>query len=163
MNLIELLMAEHASFRVYFRHLRYLNSDFIFELDDFVTNCHARVEDEVVFPEMRKSAGSENKDVETATKRMEEEHKLLQLLGNSIRVAVAEGGKDVDRGKVLLYIDTLESHNSSEETLLFKGWKGNGEQEAQAVSGTMRIIHDFGVERYLKVTGFSQELLSSVV
>jgi hypothetical protein len=35
MDLIELPMAEHASLRVHFRHLRYLNSDYIFELDDF--------------------------------------------------------------------------------------------------------------------------------
>lgn len=162
MNLTELLMAEHAALRVYFRHLRYLNSDFLFELDDFVVNCHAKIEDEVVFPEMRKLAGPEDRGVETTTKRMEDEHRLLQMLGNGIRVAVAEGSKDVDRGKVMLYADTLESHNSSEETLLFPGWKASGEQEAQAVSGALRIIHDYGVERYLKVTGFSQEFLSSL-
>lgn len=160
MNLIELLMAEHASLRVYFRHLRYLNSDFIFELDDFVVNCHAKVEDEVIFPEMRKAAGVESERINTVTKRMEEEHKVLQMLGNNIRLAVAEGNKDIDRSKIMLYADTLESHNSSEETLLFPDWKVDSELEHQAVSKASQIIHDFGLERYLKVTGLSQEFLS---
>jgi hemerythrin superfamily protein len=160
MNLIELLMAEHASLRVYFRHLRYLNSDFLFELDDFVVNCHAKIEDEVIFPEMRKAAGTENKNIETITRRMEEEHKVIQMLGNSIRIAVAEGSKDIDRGKIMLYADTLESHNSSEETLLFPTWRLDSEQEAEAVSKAVQIIRDFGLERYLRVTGLSQEFLS---
>jgi hemerythrin superfamily protein len=118
------------------------------------------MEDEIIFPEMRKGAGAESKNVETTTERMEDEHKVLQMLGNSIRLAVAEGNKEIDRSKVMLYADTLESHNSSEETLLFPSWKTDSESERQSVYKARQIIHDFGLERYLKVTGFSQEFLS---
>jgi len=45
MDLVELLMSEHASLRIYFRHLRDMKFDSFFELDDFVINCHARMED----------------------------------------------------------------------------------------------------------------------
>lgn len=162
MDLIELLMAEHASLRVYFRHLRYLNSDYIFELDDFVVNCHAKIEDEVVFPELRRVAGKDGGSIEAITKRMEDEHKVLQMLGIGIRVAVAEGDKEIDRSKVMLYADTLESHNSSEETLLFPRWKEVREKETQSASKATQMIHDFGLGRYLKVTGFSQEFLSQL-
>ncbi len=161
MNLTELLEAEHASLRVYFRHLRYLNSDFLFELDDFVTNCHAKIEDEVVFPEMRMAHGTEDKNIENITKRMEEEHKLLQMLGNNLRTIVAEGNEELDKNKVLLYADTLESHNSSEETLLFPSWdKVSIEKESEAASRARGIIDGYGFERYLRVTGFSQEFMN---
>lgn len=148
--------------RVYFRHLRDLNSDFLFELDDFVANCHAKVEDEVVFPEMRAAPTGESRAIETTTKRMGEEHKLLQMLGNNTRWLVAEGN-GLDKSKVMLYADTLESHNSSEETLLFPIWSSiKAEREREATPRAMKILRDFGEERYLRVTGFSQRLLSSL-
>lgn len=161
MNLVELLMAEHASMRIYFRHLRYLDSDFLFELDGFVTNCHARVEDEVLFPEIRAAMTDEKAAVETGTKRMEDEHRLLRMLGERMRALVAEGDRELDRDKVTLYVDTLESHNSSEHTLIFSKWSFvNAERSSEAASRALEVIHAFGVERYLRVTGFSQEFLS---
>jgi hemerythrin superfamily protein len=114
----------------------------------------------VVIPEVRKVAGKDGGSIEAITKRMEDEHKVLQMLGNGIRVAVAEGDKEIDRSKVMLYADTLESHNSSEETLLFPRWKEVTEKETQSAPKATQMIHDFGLERYLKVTCFSQEFLS---
>jgi hemerythrin superfamily protein len=161
MNLIELLMAEHASLRVYFRHLRYLNSDFLFELDDFVTNCHARIEDEVLFPEIRAAVTVEREVIENWTKRMEDEHQLLKMLGDKMRLLVAEGNRELDRDKVALYADTLESHNSSEEALIFPRWSAvSGERANEATIAALKILHEFGTERYLRVTGFSQQFLS---
>jgi hemerythrin superfamily protein len=158
MNPIELLMAEHASLRVYFRHMRSLNSDYLFEVDDFILGCHARIEDEVVFPALG-NAGGESKVV-AMTSKLEEEHRVLQMLSNRMRATVLEK-TTLDRDTVALYASTVESHNSAEETSVFKHWdEVDSETRAKSTSQVRKIVSEFGVARYLRVTCFSQEFLS---
>jgi len=161
MNPIELLMAEHAALRVYFRHMRNLNSDYLFELDDFIVGCHARIEDEVVFPALRKVGRPDADAVVTVTGKLEEEHKLLKMLSDNMRLMVAEEATKLDRDKVALYVSTVESHNSSEEILVFKFWDDlDRETRVESTNRVKKIIGEFGTARYLRVTGFSQEFLS---
>ena len=161
MNPIELLMAEHGSLRVYFRHLRSLNSDFLFEVDDFVLGCHAKIEDDVIFPALGKVGGDGATAIASTISRLEDEHKVLQMLSNQMRNKVAESGTQLDRDAIALYASTLESHNSTEETSIFKHWD-DVDKRTQAESANMvrKIISEFGAARYLQVTGFSQEFLS---
>lgn len=161
MNPIELLESEHAVFRVYFRHLRDLNSDYFFEIDDFILGCHAKIEDEVIFPALRKIGGPEAEKIDKTTRKLEEEHKLVEMLSSNMKQAVVEGTKALDRDKVALYASTVESHNESEEIFVFKFWNDlDRETRAAATDGVKRIIGEFGTARYLRLTGFSQEFLS---
>ena len=163
MDLVELLMTEHAALRVYFRQIRELNSPLVFEIDDFVANCHAKIEDELVFPALRAIETSPSNRLAAFTKRMEEEHRLLEALGNDMRVAVGAKGEELDKNKVALYVDTLEAHNAGEETLLFRHWKEVSEGQARSATGDAKsTIREFGWARYLRTTGLSQELLDRV-
>jgi hemerythrin superfamily protein len=161
MDLAELLMSEHVSLRIYFRHLRDMKFDSFFELDDFVVNCHSKLEDDAMFPALVE--GVPNPLVSRTTKRLRDEHEVLKMLSNSIRVTMAEEKTELDKNKVALYADTLESHNISEEKTVFKDWKELNEKEKQRASTqASEIIRSFGLERYLRITGFSQEFLSSL-
>jgi hemerythrin superfamily protein len=164
MNPIELLMSEHAAFRIHFRQLRDLNSEYFFEIDDFILGCHAKVEDEVVFPALRKAGGPEAEKIDKTTRKLEEEHKLIEMLSSNLKQAVVEGTKALDRDKIALYASTVESHNDSEEIFVFKFWNDlDRETQASSTDGVKRIISEFGTARYLRLTGFSQEFLSLLV
>lgn len=155
-------MAEHASLRVYFRNFRELNSDLIFELDGFIVNCHAKVEDDVVFPTIRRLVGSDSQVVK-AIDQLEDDHRVIQMLSNTMRAAVAEEKGEIDRKKIALYADTVAPHNSAEEISVFQSWrKVDRLQEEGAVQRVRSIINTFGLDKYFRVTGFSKEFLDSV-
>lgn len=161
MDLVELLMSEHASLRIYFRHLREMKSDFFFELDDFIINCHAKIEDEAVFPILLR--GGPDSPISQTTKRLMDEHELVKMLGNNMRLYAAQEKAELGKDKITLYADTVESHNTAEEISVFKAWKdASNEVKQKAAEQAKEIIRSFGLERYLRVTGFSQEYLSSL-
>jgi len=150
MDLVELLMSEHASLRIYFRHLKGMRFDSFFELDGFVNDCHVRMEGEALFPALNVS-----------TKRLQTEHEALKMLSNGIRVSVAEDKSELDKNKVALYADTSESHNTSEEKTVFKEWRQvSKDKREEASTRGLEIIGSFGLERYLRITDFSSEFLS---
>lgn len=159
MNIIEQLMAEHSSLRVRFGYLG-VNSESIYELEDFVRNCHAKIEDEVVFPEMRKSP--ESKYIEEIVSRLEADHKLIDTIGDQIKQRTVEGDLDILRKRIQLYANTVLSHNSNEETLLFDHWKVSQNVESHAVFSARKIIENFGSNRYFSITGISEKFLSKV-
>ncbi|MGI0092115.1 MAG: hemerythrin domain-containing protein [Nitrososphaerales archaeon] len=165
MNLVELMMAEHASLRVQLRSVREGNSDPIFEVEDFVRNCHAKIEDEVIFPKLKEILSSPKEDGQQLVKalsRLEADHKLIDMIGEQIKVRTAEGDVEAMRKKVMLYADTLESHNSSEEALVFPFWTLDG-SESDLVQRAKRIIEEFGRDRYFRITGVSEKLFERVV
>lgn len=162
MSLSDLLMVEHASLRLHFRYFREMNSDLVFELEDFISKCHAKMEDEVVFPVLTQLMPN---DSELAKKinQLTEDHKLLTGMGENMRVWAVEGPKELDAKRIGLYADTVMSHNSSEEYLVFPLWKMDTEHEAEAGRKALAIIEEFGIDRYLKVTGISKPLLDSLL
>ena len=164
MNLIELLMIEHGSLRLHFQFARRTtNWDAIYEVEEFVRGCHAKVEDEVVFPKLRKSL--EDPDRERLLKtisRLESDHKLIDTIGEQIKVRTTEGGDpDTLRKRILLYATTVESHNSSEESLIFQYWV-SGNETGNLAEDAKTIIRGFGLNRYFQVTGISEKLLESL-
>jgi len=87
MNIIELIMAEHASLRLHFRFVRERSSDPRFELEDFVRNYHAKVEDEIIFPALKQMIGSQNEQLIRVISRLEEDHRLIAMTGEQLKVA----------------------------------------------------------------------------
>lgn len=166
MNLINLLMMEHAVLRVHFLYMRELDRDRIFGIGDFLTNSHAKIEDDVVFPRIVESvpAGSSNRElIERATKKYKDEHELINSFAENMRVWVVEGEASLFREKIGLYIDTVLAHNVDEEVRLFPEWrKVPGESREKALVDARVIIRDFGYDRYHTITGISKEFLDSV-
>ena len=158
MNIIELIMVEHASLRLHFRFVREKSADTIFEVEDFVRNCHARVEDEIIFPSLRQMLGSNNEQLTRIISRLEADHKLIKKIGEQIKVSTVQDETEAMRKKILLYADTVESHNSSEETLIFQFWQADEAKENESVMQAKSIIEEFGRERYFKMTGISERL-----
>ena len=85
MNIIEQLMVEHAALRLHFRYARETNPDKIYEMEDFIRNCHAKIEDEVVFPKLKVSLDSpSNAKLTQVILRLEADHKLIDTMGDQI-------------------------------------------------------------------------------
>ena len=148
MNIIELLMAEHAALRLHFGYLR--SASFaIYEIEDFVRNCHAKIEDELVFPELGKIL-----EIKQAISRLEADHKLIDVIGDQIRQRTVQGDMETLKKRVELYASAVASHNASEESLIFGYWKG-----ADVILSARKIIEDFGFGRYFAITGISEKLL----
>ncbi len=165
LNLVELMMVEHASLRLHLRTVREGNADLIFEVEDFVRNCHARIEDEIIFPKLKEILSGRNEEqLVKALSRLEADHKLIDMIGNQIKSRTAEGDLETMRKRVMLYADTLESHNSSEETLVFPFWTLVGSQgDSELVHKAKGMVDEFGRDRYFKITGVSEKLFDAVV
>ncbi len=163
MNIIEQLMAEHAAMRLHFRFARETNSETIFEAEEFVRNCHAKIEDEIVFPKLKESLDSSDKEkLAQVLLRLEADHKLIDAIGDQIKLRTAQGDVETLRKRELLYMSTVESHNSSEESLIFQYWNKEESEERAAALRARKIIEEFGLNRYFVITGISEKLLNRV-
>jgi hemerythrin superfamily protein len=153
LNIIEQLLVEHAANRLHLRFIRdsEKNSEFIYELDEFVVKCHARIEDELVFPKLRKTLTETNQEaVEKTLGRIEADHQLIQKISQQIRSATEKGEQEILRKRIMLYCTTLETHNLAEENLIFPHWNSEDEMDAKG------IIDEFGRDRYFRITGIQK-------
>ena len=153
-------MVEHVALRLHLRSIREKNSDSIYEVEDFVRNCHVKIEDEIIFPSL-KGVVANNEQLVKVLSRLEADHRMIEKIGEQIRIRTAEGDLDTTRKRTMLYADVLESHNSSEETLVFPFWseyqpKGESDMLAKRVK---QVIEEYGRDRYFRVTGISEKLL----
>jgi|SRR5579862_1105156 len=165
MNIIELLMVEHASLRLHFQFARRAGDwDLIYDVEEFVRGCHARVEDVVVFPHLEEILTVPDRDNFLKTiSRLEADHKLIDTIGEQIRLRTAQGSDpETLRKRILLYATTVESHNSSEESLIFQFWE-SGNDDKWITEKTLEIIREFGLNRYFQVTGISERLMNSAL
>jgi hemerythrin superfamily protein len=162
MNIIELMMVEHASLRLHFRFVREKSTEPIFEVQDFVRNCHARIEDEIIFPALNQML-EKNEQLTKIISRLKADHKLIEMIGEEIKVSTAQDQTEALRKKIMLYADTVESHNSSEESLVFQFWQADKTRENESMLKAKDIIEDFGRDRYFRVTGISGKLFDMVV
>lgn len=163
MNIVEQLMSEHAALRLHFRFARELDSNTIYEVEDFVRNCHAKVEDEIVFPILTESiASTGNEDLRHVLSRLEADHKLIDRMGDQIRVRTAQRDMDALAKRVSLYMNAVESHNSNEESLIFQYWPHKNLEQRNSASKAREIIEEFGLYKYFIITGISEKLLDSV-
>lgn len=164
MNIVELMMAEHAGLRVHLRYIREKNSDSVYEIEDFVRNCHARIEDELIFPKLRQLIEPKDPQLVKVLSRLEADHKLIEMIGEQIKVQTAQGEPETLRKRIMLYASTLETHNATEETTIFPFWSENSPAESEEiVSRARKIVEAFGRDRYFRITGVSEKLFDSVV
>ena len=160
MNIIEQLMIEHAALRLNFRFAKETNSNAIFELEEFVRTCHARIEDELVFPKLKESLSKPIPEkVRNDLSRLEADHRLIDKIGDQIKVQTIQGDVEILRKRILLYMNTVESHNYGEESLIFQHWNFSYAEERKIKSKAWEIIRLFGLGRYFAITGFSEELV----
>jgi hemerythrin superfamily protein len=153
MNIIEQLMVEHVALRVHF-HFDSDKSDSIYEIEDFVRNCHAKIEDDLVFPKLRNIP-----EAKQNLSRLEADHRMIDTIGDQIKLRTTQGELEIFRKRVSLYKNTVESHNASEESLVFPYWNVSETEEHEAATKARDIIESFGLNRYLSVTGISSKLL----
>ena len=163
MNIIDQLMIEHASLRIQFKFAREINSDRIFEIEDFVRNCHAKIEDEAVFPRLGELFDAKDeKDAKLTLSRLQADHKMIGTIGDQLKQWTIQGDLETLKKRMILYINTVELHNNTEELSIFPSWDFNEHEEKDASAKYRKIIHDFGLDKYFGVTGFSERLLDRV-
>ena len=162
MDIIELLMVEHASLRLHFRFVREKSSDLIYEVEDFVRNCHARVEDDIVFPRLTQIMATKEEQLVKALSRIEADHKLIEKIGEQIKNSTIQAETEALRKRIMLYANTVESHNSSEESLIFQYWNASETESREIISKAKNIIEQFGRDRYFRITGISERLYDMV-
>ena len=75
-----------------------------------------------------------------------------------IKVATVQVKIEALRKKILLYADTVESHSSSEKSLIFQFWHADETREDESIEKAKKIIDEFGRERYFRITGISEKL-----
>ena len=160
-------MMEHASLRLHFQFARKTaNWDAIYEVEEFVKYCHANVEDQIVFPRLQKMLEKrpDRESILKSLSRLEADHRLIDAIGDQIRQRTIQGG-DVDtlRKRILLFATTVESHNSSEESLVFPYWEAEEKAAASVeTEQTFKVVREFGLSRYFEVTGISEKLLETL-
>ena len=77
-------MVEHASLRLHFQFAKKTaNWDAIYDVEEFVRKCHAKVEDEVVFPRLRNMVNQD--EVLMAISRLEADHRLIDKIGEQVK------------------------------------------------------------------------------
>ena len=158
-------MMEHSSLRLRFRMMRETKDyDSIYEIEEFVRSCHAKIEDEIVFPKLRVVLSSEGfAEVTRALSRLEADHKLIDAIGEQIKLRTSSGELETLRKRISLYCTTVETHNTAEETLVFRHWKKLDSAGARESSSSARkIVEDFGSARYFQIIGISQELFEQL-
>lgn len=160
MDLVELLMVEHSSIRLLAR----CNSC-IREMDNFVTfhkfiaRCHARVEDEFVFPVLKKHFEGVDKDFVMLVQRISSDHKLLDKLAGRIVEYGRSGNWKTYENRLGVYFRLLTYHNSWEEKALFPRWLKDISQDTrdEVIEQAKKIIMRFGLDKYTEITGLSEE------
>ena len=157
-------MMEHASLRIQFKFAREINTDRIFEIEDFVRNCHAKIEDEVVFPRLGELFDTkDDKDAKLTLSRLQADHRMIEMIGDQIKLRTIQGDSETLKKRIMLYIRTVELHNSTEELSVFSRWDFRQEEKVDAAPKYRKIIHEYGLDKYLAATGFSEKLLERVV
>jgi hemerythrin superfamily protein len=157
MNIIEQLMVEHVALRLRFHLATQSATESIYEVEDFVRNCHAKIEDEIVFPKLR-----DIPEAKQNLSRLEADHRMIDTIGDQIKLRTAQGELEILRKRISLYMNTIESHNASEESLVFPYWKVSDSEEIEATRRARSVIESFGLDRYLSITGISSKLLERV-
>ena len=160
MDVVEILMVDHLSIRLLARcRPLEISLDEFSNLHDFIVNCHAKIEDEIVFPVLREHYIGEYEEYAKLVEWIGNDHKLLETLGNR----TIEYGVDKDwenyRRRLNLYFKILVEHNHREEEEIFPKWLREIDNviRSKCTEKAKRIIEGYGLEKYTKLTGFSKE------
>lgn len=162
MDLSELLMVEHSAIR---REVRDVRDDFakFQDLNSFVINYHALIEDEIFFPAISESFKEDDKFVEIVD-RISKDHQLISKLGENLTEWHNRGKDDLVRERIQLYIRLLTDHNNSEEKEIFKRWiLMDKEKSDEHLRTAIKRIREIGADRYQAFTGISEKFLDYIL
>lgn len=95
-----------------------------------------------MLPHLKEILPTPNKqDLVKIISRLEADHKLIDAIGEQIRLRTAQSSDpETLRKRILLYATTVESHNSSEESLIFH--ENRGRKPPNFMSGRNAPIED---------------------
>jgi hemerythrin superfamily protein len=155
MDSIDVLLFEHSVIRLKSKELSEIKNavDGFIPLNDFVINCHAKHEDEIVFPILMKKEENDPEFVKYV-KRISADHKLIATLGDNIERWINEKNFEMLERRIPLYFKTLLEHNLNEEKDIFVRWN------PEYAASFKHIIISFGTEKYRLITGASDEMIS---
>lgn len=160
MDVVEILMVDHLSIRMIIKcGLTRMGVDEFSSLHGFIVNCHARIEDDLVFPVLKKHYMDSYEEYAKLVEWIGNDHRLLETLGNK----TISYGIDKDwinyRRRLNLYFKILVEHNLREEVEIFPNWLNEIDRETRRkyTAKAKEIIEEYGLEKYTRLTGFSSE------
>lgn len=160
MDVVELLMMDHLSIRLLVRCglcVREVGEFAAFH--DFVAGCHARIEDEAVFPMLKEYFSEMDETFVKLVEWIGNDHKLLDTLAGNVIGYGRSGERETYEDRLNLYFKLLMEHNLREEAQLFPRWFKDLPQDVRtkATEDARRIIMAFGLKKYTEITGLSEE------
>ncbi len=161
MDLLDVLLHEHAAIRIWAQAPRPWPVQQLEEFSWFVIQCHAtQLEDEILFPLLRSRMAGREEFLRNLS-RIAADHRLLATLsGNVIRYG--KEGADVYQRRTDDFFRLLQFHNDSEEELIFGSWKGlpaedRDDASARAAESIRRCASS---GPYLRYSGLAGRTLS---
>ena len=159
-DVVELLMVDHLSIRLLVRCglcVREVGEFAAFH--DFIVGCHARIEDEVVFPILKEHFRDVDDEFVKLVEWIGNDHKLLDTLAGNVIGYGGSGGREIYEDRLNLYFKLLMEHNLREEKQIFPIWLKElpGEVRVKATEQARKIIMEFGLRKYTEITGLSEE------
>jgi|YelNatPaOPRAMG01_1025707.scaffolds.fasta_scaffold40705_3 hemerythrin superfamily protein len=159
MELVELLMVEHAALRLQMRGLveRPDVRQFL-SLSSFLLEHHAKLEDLAFFPKM--AAVLDGKEFRPL-KGLSSDHRLILTLVENMKKWTQEGRQDFFEKRMKTFVDVVLKHNLDEERLAFPLWSRVGEDERRdATLQARRMIEAFPEDAYFSITGLTREFIA---
>ncbi len=85
LGMVDVLMVEHLSIRLLSRCGLYIGDVEEFaSFHDFILSCHAKIEDEIVFPILSKYYSGRDEDFVKLVRWIGNDHKLLDTLAKNV-------------------------------------------------------------------------------
>jgi hemerythrin superfamily protein len=160
MDVVEVLIIDHISIRLLAKCNPYIKSvDEFVSFHDFIVNCHAKIEDDIVFPALKNLYKGKYEEFVKLIEWISNDHKLLDTLGNKVIEYGRAGRQENYRERLSLYFKILLEHNTREESQLFPNWFKEiaNTTRTSCTKRARKIIENYGLEKYTKLTGFSSE------
>ncbi|HLH85538.1 MAG TPA: hypothetical protein VKU79_01575, partial [Thermoplasmataceae archaeon] len=99
----------------------------------------------------------------TRVKQIQADHKLLLKLSENLDRWIEKGDQSLIRERAPLYIRLLKDHNANEDKFVFRWWNpSDHSHENDVIREASSVIENFGVDRYLAITGASKELFEKM-
>lgn len=160
MDVVELLMVEHLSIRLMFKcNLCVREVGEFKSFHDFIVGCHAKIEDEIVFPLLKKRFSGVDDSFAKLVQWISNDHKLLDTLANNVIGYGLSGDREIYEERLNLYFKLLMEHNLREESQLFPRWFSDidAETRMEAMEQARKVIMEYGLNKYTEITGLSEE------
>ncbi|MEM3676288.1 MAG: hypothetical protein QXV22_04435 [Thermoplasmataceae archaeon] len=158
-QIVDFLMVEHSLIRGIGKCIAGEAGPEFSDFREYVKSCHIEIEEKLVFPVIIESLPESSLDVSVRVKQIQADHKLLLKLSENIDNWISQGNSRLLGERGPLYIRLLKEHNQNEDSFVFKLWPhADQDSNSKIKREAMAIIENFGLKRYLEITGISMEL-----